>query len=239
MTNEKIGTLGEAFIQTRLDLGIDFDSAWNDWLEIQKKLTFVLADCPEVQLYDDRRVSDCLERERIRELAKEKIGDHIRSGDVSLLRRVGQWINTEVPVKPYRMDRLLIAEHVSRMADSIEAEHGFGEQVVEFRQSVQSEAGIEKIARVIERFAETHSLWAVPVGEILDMYQQHLLHLSRIGFDCASCGRHIEWPIDIFESCQQPIIAACPACGCKNTAVIRQAEDGETEVLSVFEPNEK
>ena len=58
MSNESIGTIGEEFIEKRLALGIDFDTAWDEWQQIQAKLMFVTVDCPEAQLYDDRRVSD-------------------------------------------------------------------------------------------------------------------------------------------------------------------------------------
>lgn len=34
MKNERIGIVGEAFIKTRLDLGIDFDVAWDEWQQV-------------------------------------------------------------------------------------------------------------------------------------------------------------------------------------------------------------
>ena len=102
MKNEKIGTIGEAFIQRQLESGIVFDAAWDNWQEIQNKLMFIVVHCPEVQWYDDRRICDREERQRIRQLAKSELGKDIRSSGVSMLGHVATWLQVEVPVQQCR-----------------------------------------------------------------------------------------------------------------------------------------
>lgn len=230
--NENIGMLGEAFIQRQLKLGIDFDTAWDDWQEIQKKLMFIVAECPEVQVYDDRRISDCQERKRIREFAKSRLGDHIRSPDVSMLGRVADWLQVEMTVQPYHMDRNLLAEWLAERAEALELEHGIDESVVEAKKAAESEKEIDSIARDMERFSENHSLWAVPPERLIGLYANHLRILREASFVCDACGKEAVIPVDHSAGTWQEFRVVCPRCGRWNRVSMFIASSGEARVVS-------
>lgn len=86
--NSNIGELGRAFISLRTDAGIDFDVAWEQWQHIQRKLMFIIS-YPEVRCYDDRRIADSQERQRLRDLAQSELGGHKGFGGNACILHVG------------------------------------------------------------------------------------------------------------------------------------------------------
>lgn len=228
--NEKVGCLGETFIGLRLKLEISFDEAWDDWQIIQDKLMFIL-ECPEVRFYDDRRISDARERKRIREYAKSKLGKDIRSRDVSMLGRVAAWLGVEVPVRPYHMDRNAVAEWLARRARVLEMEHGMTQKVTEAIQLSESEEEIDALAADMERFAEDHSLWAVPSERLIDLFLRHHMRLLETSFVCSACNEDIMMPVEHSAGDWQRFKTTCPKCGCWNLGYMFIDSSGEAQVM--------
>lgn len=237
MKNENIGELGRAFIAQRTDAGIDFGIAWDEWQHIQRKLKFIIT-YPEVLYYDDRRIADSQERQRLRDLAKSELGDHIRSSDVSMLGRIAAWLDIEVPVRPYHMDRHVVAEWLTQQTESLELEHGMDETVAEFRQAACSHTVIEEVAESMEQFAVAHSLSAVPPVRLIGMYCRHVQRLSATSFSCISCKEEITFPVDQSAGEWQQLRVACPKCHCWNKAYMSIDCGGEANVMCVFRDNE-
>lgn len=233
MNNEKIGVIGEAFIQKRLAMGIDFDVAWDEWQRIQEKLMFVIVDCPEVQLYDDRRFADSQERQRIRRFAKAKVGDHIRSADVSLLGSLAKWLAVEIPVRPYRLDRGIVADLMERFAHALELQEGFNEEVANAREFAESEEDIDEFARGAECFAEIHGLWAVSPRRLIGLYINHLQRLLTTSFDCAACRHETEIPVDHSAGTLQQVFGVCEACESQHAFQLFIHPDGEAQLFGV------
>lgn len=231
MKNEKIGMLGEAFIQRQLEFGIEFEEAWDDWQRVQDKLAFII-ECPEVQYYDDRRVSDVQERKRIREYAKSRLGEDIRSADVSMLGRVAVWLEIEVPVRPYHMDRNVVGDWLVRRAEIVELEDGMGEDAARSRHLAESEKAIESISIHIEEFAEAHSLWAVPPERLLGLFLDHQERLLQTSFTCDVCKEEIVIPVDHEAGDFQRFRIQCPRCNCWNRGTMVIPGNGEARVLS-------
>jgi hypothetical protein len=171
--NENIGELGRAFIAQRTDIGIDFDEAWAEWKRLSSLLLFVLTECPEVRHYDDRTLTDRDERLRIRELAQVRIGQHIRSSDVSLLAKAAEGLNVVKPVRPYYMDRETVRALLTSIADEVETKKGYTENVAALRHAADDEDEIESMAKNVERFVGKHGLWHVPSKWILYLYMEH------------------------------------------------------------------
>ena len=240
MINEKIGIIGEAFIQKRIEMGIDFDTVWDDWQKIQEKLMFVIVDCPEVQLYDDRRFADRQERQRIRRFAKAKVGDHIRSADVSLLGSLAKWLAVEIPVRPYRLDRGIVADLMERFAHALELQEGFNDDVANAREIAESEEEIDEFAQGAECFAEIHGLWAVPPRRLIGLYINHLQRLLKTSFEYAACGNETEITVDHSAGNVQTLTKVCPECKCNNVLIMRVHDDDEAHVFwVVLEPSGK
>ena len=171
--NKKIGNIGEDFIKERLNLGIEFDVAWDEWALIERKLRFVLIDCPEVDLYDDRRVSDSDERKRIRMIAKKNIDPDLLSPDVSLLAMLAISLDIKKPIKKYEMDRSVVVAWIEKFAENHELLKGFDEFMGEIKQLLASDSRLNALTLQIEEFAERHSLWAVPPEYMMDMFFNH------------------------------------------------------------------
>jgi hypothetical protein len=231
MKNENIGALGEAFIHKRVENGIEFDSAWDDWQKVQDKLMFIV-ECPEVQFYDDRRISDCQERQRIRKFAKSRLGKHIRSEDVSLLGRIAAWAQIEVPLQPYSMDRQLVAEWLAWRAEHLELEYGMDEMVAEAKRIAESAEVVEALAADMERFSEQHSLWAVPPARLIGLYAAHRHRLHEASFDCNGCKSEIVVPVDHSAGQWQELRVACPTCRRWNKVLMSIDGKGEAHILS-------
>ncbi len=229
--NENIGMLGEAFIQRQLDLGIDFDTAWDDWQEIRKKLMFIVVECPEVRVYDNRRISDCQERRRIREFAKSRLGKEIRSPDVSALGRVADWLQVEIKVQPYHMDRNLLAEWFVTRAEALELERGVNESSAEAMEIAESEEAIDSIARDMEQFSEDHSLWAVPPERLIGLYVNHEHRLLETSFVCDACGEEAIIPVDHSAGNWQRFRVVCRKCGRWNNIGMLIDDGGEARVV--------
>lgn len=230
MNNEKIGIIGEAFIQKRVELGVEFDTAWDDWQKIQDKLMFVIVDCPEVQLYDDRRFSDRLERRRIRQIAKDKLGDHIRSADVSLLGRLARWLAVETPVQSYQMDRSIVGKFLASRAEAFETAYGFDERAANARELAESEELVDAITGSMERFAKDHGLWAVPNKPLIGLYINHYERLREATFECGACGQETVIPVDHSAGSWQRFTKVCPACRRKNFLQMFIHDNGEAYV---------
>ena len=234
MKNEKIGTLGEAFIQKHVELGIDFDTAWDDWQRIQDKLMFVIVQCPEVQFYDDRRISDREERLRIRQFAKSTLGKDIRSSDVAMLGRVAAWLQVEVPVRPYHMDRGIVAEWLARHAGTIELKYGASENVAETKDLAASDEAVEGIARSVEMLAINHGLWAVPPRHLMELYINHCQRLLETSYVCDACGEEMAIPVDHSAGSWQQFEKVCPKCSRRNSVCMSVDLCGEARVLWSF-----
>lgn len=218
MNNENIGELGRAFIAQRADAGIDFDVAWEQWQHIQRKLMFIVL-CPEVRCYDDRRIADAQERKRLRDLAKSEVGDHIRSSDVSLLGRIAAWIDIELPVRPYHMDRGLVAKWLTKRARSLEYEI--------------DESMIEEVAVSMEQFAVLHSLSAVPPKRLIGMYVRHVQRVCATSFTCMACNEEIAVPVDHSAGELQEVSVACPKCHRLNRAYLSIDRHGDAQSIGV------
>ena len=230
MTNEKIGAIGEAFIQRQLESCIGFDSAWDAWQAIQAKLLFIM-ECPEVQYYDDRRICDSGERQRLRQLAKSRMGEHIRSADVSQLGRIAAWLQMEVPLRSYHMDRDVVAEWLAMRAERLELEYGMGETVAEARQIAGSEDIVEAFSVDMEHFSEKHSLWAVPPRQLIQIYVRHLHRMHEVSFLCNGCNEEIVVPVGDSAGTWQPFKVACPKCHRLNKAYMSVDDMGEGRVI--------
>jgi hypothetical protein len=201
--NSKIGTLGETFVKRRVELGIEFDEAWDQWKAIEKKLLFII-DCPEVQYYDNRQVADAMERRRIRDLAQHKLGTDIKSSDVSMLANVANWIQLEVPVRPYHMDQRIVVAWMAATDYSSEIK------------LAESDEAIDCITGDIEQFAEEHSLWAVPPERLFAVYANHLRRLVQVSSQCDACGADVVFYADPNDGAYQWPIVTCEQCGHEN-----------------------
>jgi len=230
MTNEKIGAIGEAFIQRQLESCIGFDSAWDAWQAIQAKLLFIM-ECPEVQHYDDRRICDSRERQRLRQISKARMGKHIRSADVSQLGRIAAWLQMEVPVRPYHMDRDVVAEWLAGRAERLELEYGMDETVAEARKIADSEDIVEAFSVDMEQFSERHSLWAVPPRRLIQIYVRHLHGMHEASFLCNGCNEEIVVPVGDSAETWQPFKVACPKCCRLNKAYMSIDDMGEGRVV--------
>lgn len=165
--NTNIGTLGKRFVQARLDVGMSFDDAWHEWDILHKELLFILVDCPEVKYYDWQSVCDADARLSLRLRAKEALGQHIKSEDVSRLARVGIASNFAIPTPRYEMDENEVREFLLTRANEIELEGD-----LEIAMEVRSGGKVDEVTAAIEAFANEHSLWAVPPKELLTMWRR-------------------------------------------------------------------
>jgi hypothetical protein len=175
MKNANIGTLGERFIQARLDVGMSFDDAWNEWEILHKELLFILVDCPEVQSYDWWGGTCRAEfRLGLRLRAKKAFGKHMRSEDVSRLARVGSALKCAIPKPRYEMDESVVRELLSKVADEFEIEGD-----VETAMVGRSDELVEQYKTQIEEFANQHSLWAVPPKSIWKLWARSNLETNK------------------------------------------------------------
>jgi len=228
--NSKIGTLGEAFIQKWTALGIDFDEAWDAWQRIQDKLMFIIVGCPEVQYYDNRRITDVDERARLRQVAQAELGDYIRSVHVSRLARVANWLQVEIPIRPYRMDRNIIVQWILAHSESFEIQRGDFELALDAKEMAESEEEVENIAQEIEQFAVAHSLWAVPPEQVIKLWVRHQSSLCTTDDLCEVCGKNITVEVDPHDGRYQHLTSVCPACGHTHDIRLFIRDDGEVEV---------
>ena len=132
-----------------------------------------MIDCPEVRCYDFEERD---ERLRIRRLARETLGEHLRSPDVSALGRAAESLDIHKPIRPYHLDREVFRAFLSKCADALELRKGYTEAVAIFREEICDEEMVEAHARDIERFAEEHALWAVSPKDLLLMFVRHLVN---------------------------------------------------------------
>jgi hypothetical protein len=172
--NKRIGELGEKFIQQRLDCGIEFDKAWDEWSELERKLQFMIVECPEVRDYDDRRINDRDDRARMRRKAQAQIGEWVRSDDVSCLATAAMALGLRKPTRPYSMDRAIVRNWMETVVDHLEQVGGYTETVAEARQEIDDDL-VESYSHVMEEFAEEHALWAVPPSELVWLYHNHMV----------------------------------------------------------------
>lgn len=219
MNNKNIGALGEAFIRKRIDLGWEFDEAWDEWQQIEEKLMFAVVEHPEVQFY---RGSDAEERLRLRRLAKLALGKDFRSADVDRLCDVASLIGVSDPVPAYHVDRQLVKELFECSADLEELESGFTDKAKLLRDSASSDEIINDQVKIIERFVNGHSLWTVPPRKLLGLYLRHRMPT----YWCGSCGEELSIPIEYFENRAFRFTQECSACGSTNAGELL-VHDGE------------
>lgn len=163
--NANIGVLGERYIQSRIDGGVSFEDAWDEWQIRQRKLAFIMVDCPEVRYYDDRRICDAEDRLRIRKLAKLALGQDIKSEDVSRLASGGYSLDIRAPKPTYHMDREEVRQFLAEVADEKEMAGK-----LEIALEIRTDEAAEQLAATLERFANEHSLWAVPPQHVLKIW---------------------------------------------------------------------
>ena len=178
--NKRIGELGERFIQQRVDCGIDFDEAWDEWIELEKKLHFIIVECPDVRDYDDRRICDRDDRAQLRRQARTHLGRQVRSADVSDLAIAAMALGLRKPTRPYQMDRSIVRLWMEVVADHIEETDGYTEKLAQFRGQLDGDELIESVSRNVERFAEGHALWAVPPSKLMWLYHDHVASEAEI-----------------------------------------------------------
>ena len=174
--NRNIGQLGERFIKSRLEAGVSFDDAWNEWEVHHAELDFVMVQCPEIRFYDDRSVSTAEDRARLRKRAKEAFGNAITSEAVSRLAEIAVWIGVNIPSPRYRMDRDEIRSFLAMLAGAIEF-LGNSDDALKLR----SEESVESLTSEIEDFANEHGFWAVPPKELMTLWRDSFLKNLKEG----------------------------------------------------------
>lgn len=174
--NANIGVLGERFIQSRIDGGVAFDEAWDEWQTHQRKLAFIMVDCPEVRYYDNPNICDAEDRLRIRKLAKLALGEDMKSADVSRLASGGYSLDIRAPMPTYHMDREEVRQFLAEVADVNEMAGN-----LEIALEVRTDEAAEQLAAKLERFANEHSLWAVPPQHLLRIWTIRFLGAEHLG----------------------------------------------------------
>ena len=116
------------------------------------------------------RIVDRDERLRIRRLAQEKIGKHIRSAHISAWAKAAEGLDARRPLRPYHMDREVLRNVYQEMLDRWEVSDGYTDALARLRLALSDDATIENHAQHMERFAAEHSLWAVPPQKLIGVF---------------------------------------------------------------------
>jgi hypothetical protein len=191
--NEQIGTLGEQFIAQRVQLGIDFDDAWDEWQALQKELEFLIVEqqpkdellVQSVRQTSEECAEECNERHQTLDnsTASPSKGE-VRSHWVIDGENTTGWIHThgmdlfDLPELEIRDCPAFLAEFAVWIVQSV------SDYMLESGEVVEAGERMQISSNTVIGFAE-----AEPIPGHEDHYGAYRLRIVEAAPICDECGR--------------------------------------------------
>lgn len=141
----------------------------------------------------------------------------------------GTSLGVQSPMPQYHMSRSVVADWLRESARTYEQVEGQQMLAAETWANAESTEWLEGFSRMVEDFANEHSLWAVPSHAIIDLFLNHVQQSLATEWECEGCGAKIGAYLNGSAAVSQIVRTSCPSC--QRTHVVEiTVENGQPSV---------